>query len=307
MKRAFLVAALLIPVAAFAGAKVSAFQKETKKGANFYNGGSAIDGKMETAWMVPGESPNRGEWIELDVPAGGTVDKLQVVIGYQKDDDSFKDYARLKQARVDMFTMGEDQNLTQVGTATVTFEDKPGVQVVDLPDTKVGGDLFGGKVKISVMDIFAGTDFPNLAVSEMAVVLKPYDVMPKFGEVSGESAGHPKDGVLDEDPKTFWAFPAAGAKFELDGTAAGVSAVGFVGQKDYAHPKTVRVTINGLTQTTVLADKPEVQWAATLPFNGYTGGAFGTVEVEIVDVYPGKNADIGLSALKVNATNNVSF
>lgn len=306
MKRAFLFAVLLIPAVALAGAKVSAFQKETKRGANFYSGGSAIDGKPETAWMVPGESPNRGEWIELDVP-GGEVDKLQMIIGNARDDESFKDYARVKQVRVDLFTQDDDQNMKQVGTATVNFEDKPGVQTVDLPDTKVGGDLFGGKVKVSIMDIYPGADYPNLAISEIAVQMKEYDVAPKLSAVSGESAGHAKDGALDEDPKTFWALPAAEASFTLDGTSSGVSSVGFIGLKDYARPKTVQITVNGLVQTTVLPDKLDVQWATVAPFNGYTGGAFGDVEVKIIDTYPGKNPDIGIAGLKVRATNNVSF
>ena len=66
----FAVLALLVAQPAFAGAKASAFQPESKKGANYWNAGSAIDGKTESAWSVPGESPNRGEWLLVDVPKG---------------------------------------------------------------------------------------------------------------------------------------------------------------------------------------------------------------------------------------------
>ena len=55
---------LLVPTIAFAGAKASKFKPEHRKGANYWNAQSAVDNNPDTCWMVPGESPNRGEWIE---------------------------------------------------------------------------------------------------------------------------------------------------------------------------------------------------------------------------------------------------
>jgi hypothetical protein len=75
--------------------------------------------------------------------------------------------------------------------------------------------------------------------------------------------------------------------------------------KDLGRPKTVQVSINGLTQTTVLPDKPgEMQWAACPAFNGFTGGASGAVEVKIVDVYPGTKPGLGIAEVKGHATNS---
>lgn len=302
--------AVMLPMAAYAGAKASAFQKETKLGTNYWNAGSAIDGKPETAWMVPGESANRGEWIELDVP-GGTVDKLTVMIGYAKNDETFKDYARIKQARVDMFNLDDNQTPVQVGTANVTFEDKAGLQTVDLPDTKVGGDLFGGKVRISVMDIYPGDDYPNLGISEVSVVMGEFDTATKITASSGEGAGHAKDLAIDEDAKTFWTLPAAGASFTIDGSGFGISSVQFTAPtkefKAYSRPKTVEITINGLTRQTVLADSTAPQSALVPAFNGYTGGATGELEVKIIDTYPGTSTDIAIASLKSRATNASAF
>lgn len=311
MKRAVVVALLLAPVVALAGAKVSAFQKDTKNGANYWSGGSAIDGKVETAWMLPGESANRGEWIEVELPKG-TVDKLVILPGFGKNDETFADYPRVKQLRIDFFSMNDEQGYTQVGTATVDVAEAktPGFQTIDLPDTKVGGDLFGGKAKISVVDIYPGNDFPNLAISELAFVLSEFEIAPSITAVSGEGAGHPKDHALDEDAKTFWSIPAADAGFTLKGDSYGVSSVGFLcSSKDYARAKTVEITLNGLVQRTVLEDKPgTVQWARTAPFNGYTGGATGDVEVKIIDAYPGaKSQEICLTTLKLQSTNAISF
>lgn len=309
MKRAVVVALLLAPVVALAGAKVSAFQKDTKNGANYWSGGSAIDGKVETAWMLPGESANRGEWIEVELPKG-TVDKFAINPGYAKNEETFKDYPRVKQVRIDFFSMNDEQGYTQVGTATVDIEDKPGMQIIDVPDTKVGGDLFGGKAKVSIVDIYAGNDYPNLAISEMAFVLSEFEISPTVTAASGAGAGHPQDHALDEDAKTFWSIPAADASFTLKGDSYGVSSVGFLcASKDYARAKTVEITLNGLVQRTVLEDKPgTVQWAKTAPFNGYTGGATGDVEVKIIDAYPGaKSQEICLTTLKLQSTNAISF
>lgn len=303
MKRSILLALTLVPTVALAGAAVSAFQKETKLGANYWNGGSAIDGKMETAWMVPGESPSRGEWIEIDVPAG-TVDKIGVVIGYAKTDETFGDYPRLKSARVDLFTDG-----VQAGSSNVTFEDKPGMQLVDVTDAKIGTDLGGGKVKLNVVDIYPGADFPNLGISEIKVYLTEFDAVATFGTVSGEGAGHPKDHATDDDAKTFWALPAEGAAFTLSNSSYGISSVCFepATDKTYARAKTVDVTIRGnLTTRTVLEDKAG-QCAEVPGFNGFAGGDYGNVDVKIVDTYPGTKPEIGISKLKAKATNMSAF
>ncbi len=307
--QAMVVMLLTAPVVAWAGAKVSSFQKETKKGANYWSGGAAIDGKLDTAWMLPGDSANRGEWIEIDLPKG-TVDKFSIIAGYVKDEETFKDYPRVKQLRIDFYSMNDEQGYDQVGTATVEIKDEMGLQVVDVPDTKIGGDLFGGKAKISIVDIYAGVDYPNLAISEMSFVLSEFEISPTVISVSGEGSGHPKDHALDEDVKTFWSIPAAEAGFSLNGNSYGISSVGFqCNSKDYARAKTVEITLNGLVQRTVLEDKPgAVQWAKTAPFNGYTGGATGDVEVKIIDSYPGaKSQEICLTTLKLQSTNAMSF
>ncbi len=292
---------LLVPTLAWAGARGSAFQKETKLGANFWAPSAAIDGKLDTAWMVPGESPNRGEWIEIDVPRG-EVDKISIFPGFNKNEETFTDYPRLKQVRVDIFALDDDQNAKQVGSATLELADKREWQVLDLPDTKIDAGLFGGRVRISVVDIYDGADFPNLGVSEVLVHMKEFDAKAKVTAINeGDPSGATP--ALDEDLKTFAKF-AAGDVLTLESQNFGVSSIGFAPVKDYARPKTVAVTFGGQTITTVLPEKAtDVQWAQVPGFNGYTGGAFGSIEVKIVDVYPGKNPEVGVAELKARATN----
>lgn len=292
---------LLVPTLAWAGARGSAFQKETKLGANYWAPAAAIDGKLETAWMVPGESPNRGEWIEIDVPRG-EVDKIAIFPGFNKSEETYTDHPRLKQVRVDIYALDDDQNAKQVGSATVDLADKREWQVLDLPDTKIDAGLFGGRVRVSVVDIYDGQDFPNLGVSEMVVHMKEFDAKAKVTSVNDGDPAAMAD-ALDDNPKTF-AKLAPGATFAFESQNFGISSIGFVPVKDYARPKTVEITYGNGTVTTVLPEKAtDGGWAQVPAFNGYTGGAFGEIQVKIVDVYPGKNAEIGIAELKARATN----
>ena len=88
---------------AFAGASVSNFKKDSRRGNNYWNAGSAIDSNPETAWMVSGESENKGEWILIDGPSGVcSLDKIAMINGYAKSEDTFKDYSRIKEIRIDV-------------------------------------------------------------------------------------------------------------------------------------------------------------------------------------------------------------
>ena len=84
---------LALPFSAFAGAKGSSHKKDAKLGATYWSAAAAIDGKLETAWQVPGEAGNEGQWIEIVLPASGTIDKVVVYPGFGKDAETFAKYA----------------------------------------------------------------------------------------------------------------------------------------------------------------------------------------------------------------------
>lgn len=298
--------ALLTTDEALAGAKVSAFQKDSKKGSNYWSGSAAIDGKNETAWMVPGESPNLGEWIQFDLPKGD-VDKIAIMPGFAKDEETFKDYPRIKKLRVDVYDLDDDQNLKQVGSAEISVEDKMELQTIDIPDIKVGSSgLFGGAMKLSVVEIYSGLDYPNFAVSELAVVLKEFDApSAKAATATTSTDGHGIELASDEDTKTFWS-GKDGAELTVTRGGYGVSSIGFIpAGKDWARPKTVEVVVGNAKLKTVLPDKVDATgvWAALPSFNGYTGGSMDDIQVTIIDSYPGaKSTDMGVSEIKFKAT-----
>lgn len=290
---------------ALAGYDASSFKKEDRLGKNYWNAASALDSKLETCWQVDAEEANNGQWLQLDVPAG-EIDKLGMVIGWQKDQESFFDYSRVKTAKVELFDSGTGTPVL-VSTTTVTFEDKMGWQVVELPDTKVGGEVLGGKVKITITDTYPGKDFPSLAISEVRVHLKEFPATSAtfskpFDSEAGSNAG---PNAIDDNPKTFWAATGTSATFAMKAPGYGLASIGIQpGPKTHARPKTLEITANGTTITQALEDKPGLmQWVLLPCLVGYTGGSWGEVAVKILDAYPGEvpTNGIAIAEVKLNA------
>jgi len=295
----------LLSVDAHAGFEVSSFRKEDKLGKTYYAAPSALDSKPETCWQVDPEQQNIGQWIQLDVPAG-EIDKISVIIGWSKDDKTFGDYARIKTAKVEIFDAGNGPPKV-VATADLKFEDKNGWQTLDLPDTKVGGEVLGGKVKLTVTDVYPGKDFPNLAVSEVRVHMKEFPAASAAFSTPFDSELPTNKAALsmDNNPKTFWAGTSQSAAFAVKAPGYGLASLGIQsGPKTYARPKTIQITANQAVTTQVLPDAPgQMQWVLLPCLVGYTGGAWGNVDVKIVDSYPGDVAanGVAIAELKLNA------
>jgi hypothetical protein len=305
MVRIFALLAVLAPAVASAGYEVSSFKKDDKLGKNYWNAASALDSNLATAWQIDPEAQNAGEWLMLDVPAG-EVDKISMVIGWNKNEDTFTDYARAKTVKVGLYNSAGTAEPMFLSEHTVTFEDKPGWQVIDLPDTKVGGEVMGGRVKVTIVDTYVGKDFPNLAISEIRVHMKEFPAM-SLRVASGpdsEAVGHTADLMTDDSPKTFWAADTDAATFGVSAPGYGLASLGILqGPKTNARPKTVELTANQATVTHVLEDKPgAMQWVLLPCLVGYTGGAWGTVDVKVVDSYPGEGMNgTAIAELKMMA------
>jgi hypothetical protein len=306
MMRRSLVLLLTLPSLAYAGYEASSFKREDKLGKNYWNAASALDAKMDTCWMMEPEQDNVGQWLAIDVPAGTEVDKLGAVIGWAKNDESFKDFGRLKTVTVEIFNMVGTAS-TQLATAEVSFEDKTGWQILDLPDTKIPGEGTGGRIKVTVKAFYPGVDFPHLAVSELRVQLKEFDAatFELSRPFDSEVEANPGSDAVDANPKTFWAASGPTANFAVRAKGFGMSSLVITnGPKTHARPKVVEVTANQSTITYTLDDKPTATQSIILPYlSGYTGGAWGEVNVKILESYPGDVATNGvaIAELKVMA------
>lgn len=320
---------LALPFSALAGAKGSSHKKDAKLGATYWSAAAAIDGKLDTAWQVPGEAGNEGQWIEIVLPATGTIDKVVVYPGFGKDAETFGKYARLKKLRLDAKTDSSEEADKVVGTASIEIADKAEFQTIDIADIEVSGGTQGSvRFTVEAISKDENTDFENFALSEIAVLLKEFDARVLVESTSADGAagaaaapapakgakvtlttGADKAYLLDENTKTAFTAPV-GVEITCKMGTFSISSLGFVApDKNHARPKTVEIRAsdtNGLVSTVVLADKPgETLWAAMPFFNGFNGGYNGTFTVKVVDSYPGlKSQDVAIAELKARATSN---
>lgn len=303
------VALLTLAGPAFAGATQSDFRKETRRGANYWSGMATHDLKDETAWMVPGESENIDEWIMFDVPKV-SISAIGMNVGWAESESSFKDYARVKKVRVEAFEYNDSMELVAAGKPIeLEFADEMGLQVVQLPEPLKGAKGTNGKVKLIVKDVYAGVDFPNIAVSEALIFLTEFDVPYEIKEIGHEDDKNSREALIDQDPKTVWVGPAAGASFTLSSPSAALASITLDhAGPNYARPKKVELTAQGRSRTVELPDgPPQSLWVPTV--FGYTGGSWGDVDIKVLEVYPGKKAkdQLGLKEIGAKASNNDAF
>ncbi len=299
-----LVALGLVATPALAGFGVSSFHKDSRKGPNYFNAAAALDANPETCWMVNAEESNEGSWIYIDVPTS-TVDKLAVYGGWGESEETYRDYSRIKAARVEIFNVSPGGDPELVAETSIKFEDKMGWQMIDLPDQKVGGEFGGGRVKLTVTEIYKGADYPALAIGEIRVHLKEFDAATiALQEPPVALGGHEPDKMLDGSTRTFWAGPEPTATFSVTASGYGMSSLGIqAGSTAYHRPKKVKLTANLAETVHELPDKPgKMQWLLLPALVGYTGGAWGEVKVEILESYPGSSQPgLAITELKMMA------
>jgi hypothetical protein len=306
-----LLAALFASLTAQAGYEASSFKKESKRGANFWNANAALDSRLDSCWMIDPEQKNEGQWIQLDIPSA-EVDKIAVVIGWEKTPNTFSDYARVKTARIEVVDM-TDMKPNTIVEHTVNFEDKPGWQVIDIPNGKVKGEIIAGRVRMTVTEVYPGADYPNLAVSEFRVHLKEFkaETLELRGIPTSEADNHTADLMIDSNPRTFWASTGEeNPGFSVAGPGYGLASIGLLpGPKSHARPKTVEITANDMPQRHTLEDKAEVQWILLPAIVGYTGSAWAGVDVKVIDTYPAASGSksVAISEVHLNAATVEDF
>jgi len=311
MPRLLALAALTtLPMIAHAGFEASSFKRDAKRGEAFWNAGSALDSRLESCWMIDPEEKNEGQWLQVDIPAA-EVDKIAVVIGWDKSENNFFDYARIKKARIEVIDL-KDQKPTTVVEHEATFEDKRGWQIIDIPNGKVAGEIIAGRVRMTVTEVYPGKDYPNLAVSEMRVHLKEFnaDTTNIHGIPSSESDDHMAMDMIDDNARTYWtSVGETQPSFSVEAPGYGLASIGIqAGPKSHARPKVVEITANGVPQKHNVEDKTEMQWFLLPVMVGYTGSAWAEIKVQILESYPGEvGKGVAISEVKLNAATIEDF
>jgi hypothetical protein len=300
-----LTTALVVPTLAFAGFNASSHKKPSRSGDTF-EAASALDGDPATAWSIDPEEENKGQWIEVDVPVG-KVDKLSVVVGWAKTDQTWIDYARVKTARVQVYNLDSGEPVL-VHEGEATLEDKKDRQFIELPDVQVGGEMQGGRVRLTVNEVYEGKDYANLAMGELLVHMVEFDA--KTVNIttppSSEAEGHDAAMMNDESTRTYWATDGdgVGASFTMDGGRYSISSIGLVpGPTTHARPKVIEVTQSNVTKWYDVPKGNGPHWFDLPALVGYTGSAIGPVEVKIVEVYEGSSSQaVAVAEVKFKAT-----
>ncbi|MBM74068.1 MAG: hypothetical protein CMK59_01600 [Proteobacteria bacterium] len=305
----------------YAGAASSSFKEESRKSKTFWSASSAIDGNVNTAWMIKSEELSsdaldvitgdeekskwpRGEWIEIDGPIGvSTVSSIGMMVGFSQSEDTFTDYARVKSAKIEVYEFSSSMELKKTSkTAEVSFEDKMGMQEVAVSGIDISSEG-GGKYRLIITDIYPGKDFDNVAVSEMMFYLKDFDVQPEIAESEQGVEGSDTSKMTDKSTKTYW-LGNEGAKFGFDAGSATISRLSITsGSSSYARPKKIKISTGGREQVHDLANTNKAQWFWVPSVTGYSGSTWDTVYVEVLEVYPGsKSQEIAIAELGAKAT-----
>lgn len=306
---AILLVGVLVPALAFGGFNSSSYKKPSSRStASPYDAAAALDGDPATAWVIDPEQTNAGQWIELDVPRG-KIDKISVVVGWNKDAESWDDYARLKAARIEIYNLDTlDGQPKMVAEKDVAFEDKRDAQTIDLADIEVGGEYNGGRVRLVVQDVYPGKDYEHLALGEVFARLIEFDATTrKLVEASSTVEGGNAENLVDDNVKTLWSPGPTDTKptFTVDGGKYSVSSIGILaGPKTGARPKKIEVTQGGNTHTYDVADLPTMQYFDVPAVMGYNGSGVGSVTVSVLETYPGTvaTAPLAIADVKFRAT-----
>ena len=98
-----------------------------------------------------------------------------MIVGYAIDSEKFKDYARVKSVRIDVYEYNRSMKLVRTDrSAKVSFEDKMEMQNISVSGIDIKSEM-GGKFRITVTDIYDGKDYDSFAVSELMLYMKDYD------------------------------------------------------------------------------------------------------------------------------------
>ena len=302
-----LAALLLSTQTALAGAKASGFKKDTRKAANHWNAVSAIDGNLETAWMVNGESENIGEWIMIDAPNSySTLNEIKIVNGFAKSEETYKDYARIKSAKLEVLQYDSNMELQPTNKfIELNLEDKIEAQIIKLKAPLKLESETGGAYKLTVTGIYEGKDYPNFALSELVLYLNDFDVNPQITEVENGVDGSEELDLIDNKTSSYW-LGQENAKIGVEANGAAISRIGItpVRGKSYARPKKVKVSIGSRSNVLEMADNGKQQWVWVPTTTGYPGGSsWDTIFVEVLETYPGKKSkNVGIAEIDTKAS-----
>ena len=298
---------------AFAGADVSGFNKISSQGQNFYEGSAAVDQKTDTAWMTAADSKEEMEWIQIDAPnQKSKLTQIRVINGYAKDEQTFKDYSKIKKLKIEAFQYNEAMELySNNSTVMVELKNTAEPQIITLPKAVEIKSTNGGKYRFWIAEIHkTGTEnYPeNIALTELSMYLADDEVGPKIASEENVPEGQDIFNALDGKKSTILKVRKE-TILGFEGVDAALTRVQVIATTDrrYARPKKIKITTGGREAIQEYPEKRSRKqkpvWIWLPSVTGYPGGSsWDTTYVQILETYPGtKYEEIGISELKFRA------
>lgn len=299
----------------WAGVTTSSHYAPSDRPAGTFGAANLIDGQLKSFWVEGKEASGIGESFTLDLPRA-EIKKVLVFPGHGEDERMFKKWAHLKEVSLTFYSTDDKRETKAIKQVNFTFEDTFKWQEIPVEGVKVGEELFGGQVKLTILSVYPGVDFQDTAVAEVKVMLGEFAAQLDVSDAPPAAKGSSKDNLVDGAMGTAWIADAvaATASFTLTAPDFGLAALmvtsgGPPDAKDpkkarvYARPKDVSVEIAGITLKHTLADSLEPQRIELPVLQGYTGSVMGPVKLTVLSVYPGSSAqNLAIRELQLLAT-----
>lgn len=294
----------LAPTLAQAGATASTYKKVPGKAESTYSPPNAIDNDAKTFWMEGAEGAGDGSWIQLDVPRA-KIDKIRISGGHLEDERMYLKYSRMKDITLDFYSVEDDRSLKSIKQVSATLEDKPGWKEITIEDVVIGGELFGGAVKVTFTSSYPGRDFTDLVLSEVEVILEEFPAQTAIDKVSSNTAQ--KDNLNDGNPKKTWTSEGAGVGQEIIIDAPDYGLAGIIvtptKAKGAVRAKEIQIDVGSLRLKHTLEDNDKPQHIVFPMTNGYNGGHFGRATIKVLSVHGAEDQPVSFGNFRIMATN----
>lgn len=319
----------LAPALALAGADASSFRKKPGVPESTWSPANVIDNKPETIWMEGAEGPGDGSWLTIDLPRA-RVNAVKIHGGHGEDERMYQKYSHAKDITLEFYSYEDDRSLKPIKQFNATLKDEFGPQEIKIEGVDIGGELFGGVMKVIIHNSYPGRDFTDMVIGEVQIILDEYPAQLALVESSSNAKAEAADNTKAEEVKggeapmiqvtkdvdfagafeVPWnpSGAAVGQEATIEAPDYGLSALILAAQADKksgeVRPKEVQVEVGSFLRTTVTLEDKDGPQRFDFPFtNGYNGGHFGRIKLKILSTYGGDGADVGIIKVRAMATN----
>jgi hypothetical protein len=118
-----------------------------------------LDGDVATAWVEGASGTGTGQWVKFAFDKPLTLARLEIANGYQKDDQFYANFVRVKSLQID-YSDGTRQ--------VIQLQDQKTLQVVE-PKTSTGEAVTTKSIKFTILSVYPTYKFPQAALSDIHV------------------------------------------------------------------------------------------------------------------------------------------